>query len=93
MYLLKNIEHLVNLNDHICDSKYIWPSRKQLGPEAKMVKVEYHCSREIIGLRRKGFKHSAIQHYFKGCLRRGTDLDMPVFLVWCPLTAHEDNDS
>lgn len=35
------MESLVNLNDHICDSKYIWSYRKQLGPEAKLVKAEY----------------------------------------------------
>lgn len=40
MYIFKNIEKLVNLNDHICDSKYIWPYRKQLGTEAKLVKAE-----------------------------------------------------
>jgi hypothetical protein len=41
VYLFKSIKPLVNLNDHICDSKYIWPSRKQLGPEAELVKAEY----------------------------------------------------
>lgn len=41
MLFFKNIENLVNLNDYICDSKHIWPYRKQLGPEAKLVKAEY----------------------------------------------------
>jgi len=40
MSLFKNMEYLVNLNDHICESKYIWPCRKQPGPEAKLVKAE-----------------------------------------------------
>lgn len=41
MSLFKNIEYLLNLNDHICDSKYIWTYRKQLNPEGKLVKGEY----------------------------------------------------
>lgn len=37
-------------------------------------------------------KSTAI-HYFKECLWRKIDIDMPFFFLWCPLTMHEDNDS
>ena len=40
----------------------------------------------------KASKSSAIQHDFKECLWGKTDLDMPFFFLWCPLTVYEDDD-